>query len=168
MTGDYLPPEQWYAQLPSAYVAACAFFTDERGHVLLVKPNYRDRWLFPGGHAEEDEFPHVACAREVREELGLDVPIGDLLVVHWSPSAPPRPRPMVTWVFDGGVLDAARSPEIRLQEDELDASAFFEPKEAADLLGYTGVRVAAAFEARATGRTVYVTHDEVYRGGAPS
>ncbi|MCF2533123.1 NUDIX domain-containing protein [Yinghuangia soli] len=156
MSDDKLTPEEWYAQRPSVYASAGAFITDEQGRVLLVKPNYRPDWLFPGGQIEMDEYPHLACAREVREEVGLDLPVGDLLVVHWSPTRAPRPRPMVTWLFDGGTLDAARIADIRLQEEELDDAAFVEPKAAPELLGYTGVRVAAAFEARTSGRTVYI------------
>lgn len=38
--------------------------------------HYHDRlglWLPPGGHLERDELPTTAAAREVREELGLEV-----------------------------------------------------------------------------------------------
>ncbi|MFZ5376385.1 MAG: NUDIX domain-containing protein [Patescibacteria group bacterium] len=40
---------------------------------LLIKHKKLGFWLFPGGHLEEDELPHVAAEREFWEETGLKV-----------------------------------------------------------------------------------------------
>lgn len=80
-------PATWYANLASFYAAAAAFITDPDGNVLLVKPTYRDHWAFPGGYVDDGEYPHDACAREIQEELGISVVVGDLLVVDWAPPA---------------------------------------------------------------------------------
>ena len=44
--------------------------------VLLVRHTYGDRrrWDVPGGHAHRGEPPAEAVRREMREELGVDVP----------------------------------------------------------------------------------------------
>src|SRR5687768_5329048 len=101
------------------YAAAAALVTDRAGNVLLVKPNYRDDWLIPGGYVEPDEFPHHGVVRELCEELGLSMAVGRLLVVDWAPPRDSRPRSIVNLVFDGGVLDVPPGG-FRLQRDELD------------------------------------------------
>ena len=47
-------------------------------HVVLVR-NPRDEWELPGGKLETDETPQACVAREITEELGLDVTVGALV-----------------------------------------------------------------------------------------
>jgi 8-oxo-dGTP pyrophosphatase MutT (NUDIX family) len=82
--GAWVDPETWYAQLASYYAATAALITDPAGNILLVKPNYRNHWGFSGGYVDAGEYPQDACVREVREELGLRVSAGPLLVVDWA------------------------------------------------------------------------------------
>lgn len=57
---------------------------DARGRVLLARRTEgRDLaglWEFPGGKRESGESAEAALARELHEELGIDVEIGDALV----------------------------------------------------------------------------------------
>ncbi|HZE31314.1 MAG TPA: NUDIX hydrolase [Actinoallomurus sp.] len=150
----FVEPEIYYAGLAAAYVTGGALITDPGGRILLVKPNYRDHWLLPGGTADDNEPPEAACARELKEEIGLALHVGQLLVVDWQPARAERPRPTVSFVFDAGILD---DPErIRLQEDELDDHGFFEPGQATALLGPAAARIPAALRARATKTPVYL------------
>jgi ADP-ribose pyrophosphatase YjhB (NUDIX family) len=129
--------------------------TDPDGRILLVKPNYRPGWNVPGGVLEADERPEAACAREVREEVGLSVRPGRLLVLDWAPADAERPRPFVSFLFDCGTV-AADTP-IHLQTEELDDYRFAEPDEAARLLpAYAVDRLPAAFAARREGTTIYL------------
>ncbi|MFI7644240.1 NUDIX domain-containing protein [Nonomuraea sp. NPDC049400] len=158
MSKPYLDPADWYATLPAAYASACVLLTDDDDRVLLVKPNYRPHWGIPGGIVEAAEPPHECAKREIAEELGLAVQVGDLLVVDWAPPVGERPRAMMNFLFDGGVIpDPSR---IRLQAEELDAAEFLGWKEAESRLpSTTAARIPAARRARKSGRTVYLPAD---------
>ncbi len=156
MPHGLLPPEQWFASLPTAYLAASALITDQHGNVLIVDPNYREDWTLPGGVVEDGEPPHLACEREVAEEVGLNLRAGPMLAVQWSAPAGPRPKPFLSLVFDCGTV--ADDTTITLQESELDDHAFVDPEKAHSLL-FTPIagRLSAALRARKTGTAVYIS-----------
>jgi 8-oxo-dGTP diphosphatase len=152
---NFLQPAEWFASLPSVYVAAGALITDPGGRVLLVKPNYRDHWVMPGGICEHGEPPHAGCARELREELGLVIAVGPLLVVNWAAPEGERPKSIMHLVFDGGTMRDGSG--IRLQYEELDEYRFVEPDAVTSYLPpYSAPRAAAARRARADGAAIYL------------
>ncbi|MBR6822184.1 MAG: (deoxy)nucleoside triphosphate pyrophosphohydrolase [Clostridia bacterium] len=51
-------------------------FATERGY-----GNYKDWWEFPGGKIEESESPRDAVSREIEEELGVSIEVGDRIYV---------------------------------------------------------------------------------------
>ncbi|MFI6235371.1 NUDIX domain-containing protein [Micromonospora sp. NPDC050784] len=148
-------PSTWYAHLASFYAAAAAFITDPAGNVLLVKPTYRDHWAFPGGYVDEGEYPHDACAREVREELGIAVFVGDLLVVDWAEPAGQRPRAIVSFTFDCGSI--VSHDGLNLPSHELEDVAFFPCQTVEQRLpANVAPRVRAALRARERHAPVYL------------
>lgn len=70
-------------QAPPVEVVA-GVITDARGRILLARRTEgRDLaglWEFPGGKREPGESPEAALARELHEELGIEVEIGAPLV----------------------------------------------------------------------------------------
>ncbi|SNR62384.1 ADP-ribose pyrophosphatase YjhB, NUDIX family [Haloechinothrix alba] len=96
-----MPDERLNAAAPR--VAAGVLFTDDTGRVLMLRMTYKDFWDIPGGYVEPGESPQAAAAREVREELGLDIAVGGLLAVDWAPSDSEGDK--ILFVFDGPRLD---------------------------------------------------------------
>jgi len=67
----------------------CAVMEDEQGRVLAcLRPagkHLGGLWEFPGGKVEHGEAPQTALARELREELGVEVEVlGALAPVPWQ------------------------------------------------------------------------------------
>lgn len=59
-----------------------AVFTDGERVLACRRQAHREaggRWEFPGGKQEPGEQPEAALEREIREELGVEVEVGDLL-----------------------------------------------------------------------------------------
>jgi ADP-ribose pyrophosphatase YjhB (NUDIX family) len=92
------------ARLPRKTVAGGALIRDRAGRILFLEPTYKPTLDIPGGIAEYDESPYEACCREIQEEIGLELPVGELLVVDWVPAHGVW-TDSLAFVFDGGVLD---------------------------------------------------------------
>lgn len=110
-------------------VAADALVRDDAGRVLLVNPTYKERWDLPGGMAEANEPPRAAVERELREELGLTVTAGRVLVVDWDGPHGPWDDQII-FVFDAGTVTAAQAAALRPTDEELAAVEFVAPDEA--------------------------------------
>ena len=69
---------------PAPRVGVGAFITDDAGRLLLVKrrrPPEADHWGLPGGKVDFGETIAQTCAREIREDLGVEIEVGPLLCV---------------------------------------------------------------------------------------
>lgn len=82
------------------------------GRVLLAQrksgTHLAGAWELPGGKVEPDEDPREAVRRELREELGVEVEVGDIVDVTFHR----YPEKSVLLLFYGATL-AASSPEPR-------------------------------------------------------
>jgi len=140
---------------PTKLVAAGVLLRDRAGAVLLVEPTYKPTWEIPGGLVKTGESPREAARRECREELGLDVRVGELLCVHYAPGHQ-VPADGVAFVFDGGTT-ALRLADLALPADELAGAAFVPP---ADLDRYLLPpmvrRLRAAIDAATRHTTTYL------------
>ncbi len=142
-------------------MAAAALIQNDAGALLIVKPNYREGWLLPGGMVEFNESPKQACRREINEEVGLELQVGRLLCVDYqSMDYQNNDRHGVEslkFLFDGGVVTRAQTASIVLQEDELNAHTFVSPAEALRKLSRAlSRRTRHALTAQQTGQTFYL------------
>ncbi|HWU32446.1 MAG TPA: NUDIX hydrolase, partial [Marmoricola sp.] len=111
------------AFLPRKRAIGQMLIRDTEGRVLLCELTYKSDHDLPGGVVEVSESPREATAREVTEELGLEIPAGDLILTDWLP-------PWGGWddavclVFDGGVHEAAILDQMVKQPREIKHARF--------------------------------------------
>jgi 8-oxo-dGTP diphosphatase len=119
--------------LPRKRLIAHVLLTDDQDRVLLCETQFKTDWELPGGIVEPGESPRLGAIREVREELGVDWPVGRLLVADWMP-------PYLGWedaiemIFDGGQVTAEQLGRFVLQASEIRRVRLCTIAEAADLV----------------------------------
>jgi nucleoside triphosphatase len=60
-----------------------ALIVNKQGKILLTKSHkWFDKYTLPGGHIEVGETMKEAVAREVKEEIGLDVEVAEMLLMQ--------------------------------------------------------------------------------------
>jgi len=159
-----MTPERitYYRDLPRAYLGAGALITDPVGNVLVVEPTYKPNWEVPGGMVEAGEDPRTACRRELREEIGLDIDLGPLLVMMHATLPPPR-GDSIMFVYDGGIIkDTSR---IELDASELASYRFVAPDELTAVLSpRLARRMEMALHSRLSGRMVELVSGEMLAG----
>ncbi len=131
---------------------AAVIFDAARERILLTRRSDNGRWCLPGGHMEAGESAPEACAREVREETGLEVAVGRLIGVYSTPHrileyADGNRNQMVALCFEatptGGLLGLS---------DETTEAAYFTPGEIAalDLVDHHWERISDALAGQRT------------------
>ena len=66
---------------PKHIIAVAGLVRDSHGQALMIRSPRRD-WEFPGGQVEEGETLIVALQREIEEETGITVEVGQLVGIY--------------------------------------------------------------------------------------
>lgn len=74
------------------FVVAAVVLRDGDGRVLVVRKRGTSRYMLPGGKIEPGETPAAAAVRELHEEVGADLDVGDLVPLGvWTAPAANEP-----------------------------------------------------------------------------
>lgn len=151
--------ENYYKNLPKKRMAAGVLLFNERGELLVVKPNYRNSWLVPGGVVEEEESPREAVIREAREELGLELESVSFLCVDYCKDCSAKGESL-QFVFTGETLNKDRINGIKIQEEELEEYRFVKKEESLLLVNKKlKNRLAEIFEVLENKTPIYTEHE---------
>lgn len=113
----------FYGSLPKKRMGSGALFFNSKSELLIVNPIYKPNWTIPGGIVDQDESPLKACKREVKEELGLDLEIKQMLCIDYIPKEDDKEESL-QFIFYGGILNEEQISKIKLPEGELSEFKF--------------------------------------------
>jgi nucleoside triphosphatase len=95
-----------------------ALIVSKEGKILLVRSHkWFDKFTLPGGHIEVGETMVEAVKREVKEEVGLKVEVGHLLLMQEAIFAPEFYKKRHFIFIDFACR--SRNEQVKLDQDEL-------------------------------------------------
>jgi ADP-ribose pyrophosphatase YjhB (NUDIX family) len=140
----------WKEQI-NASASVSVFLNDEQGRLLLVQDidRHGGKWSPIGGYIDvtTNEEPEMAALREVKEEMGLDVRLDELIGVwHYyaeddhdavshgirpkrTPTNPDKAHMHIGYAYRGTILGGT----YKMQEEEIQNWGFFTPSEVENL-----------------------------------
>lgn len=80
----------------TVFVVSAVVLRDDEGRIALVRKRGTSRFMLPGGKHEPEETPAACAVREIREELGVDLDEGALILLgEWEAEAANEPDHLV-------------------------------------------------------------------------
>jgi 8-oxo-dGTP diphosphatase len=141
--------------LPRKRLIAHVLMRDVAGRILLCETQFKPDWELPGGIVEAGEPPGVGAVREVREELGIDLELGRLMITDWMP-------PYLGWedavemIYDGGPIEETDLGSLTLQPAEIRRVALVTLEQAQTLVTPLSWRRLAIASALGADESVYL------------
>jgi 8-oxo-dGTP diphosphatase len=117
----------WFIRRPETTGALVAVWY--QGRVLLVKNSYRRELTLPGGYVRPREDRRTAAARELREEVGIQVQPKRLEHAYHGTHVFEHRQDTLD-IFE---LEMEASPHVRVDDREVVEAEFHTPEEALDM-----------------------------------
>ena len=153
--------KDYYKNLPKKRMGVGALLFNEKRQFLIVKPNYKTEWSIPGGVVEENESPLIACIREVKEEIGLDIESFNFLAVEYKKGTNDKSESL-QFIFSTVELSQSQILKIRIDGKELIDFKFVEAQKAAMLLeGGLKERMPLCLKALEEKRIIYIENSKL-------
>ncbi len=127
-------PEEFFKSLPKKRMGTGALIFNKTNELLIVKSPYKDHWSIPGGIVEADESPRQACAREMKEEIGLDIKDLRFFCVDYYRNKNDGKGESLQFLFYGGQLGEGEIKNIKIPAEEISEYKFVKVEEAARLV----------------------------------
>lgn len=132
--GEYIP---WLrakvGHEPVVLVGASAVIGSQAGEILLVRRGDNGAWACPGGILEPGENIRSTLAREIKEELGVEADIGELLGVYTNRGAFEFPNGDIAYTV-GVFFLCAIHENVKVDGTEALEYGFFSQQEALKLV----------------------------------
>lgn len=140
-------------------IVVAALITDTQDNVLIVKPDHKEGWIFPGGYVEIGESPSVAFKREILAELSIEgQDHARLLSVDYRGHG----EEYIMFIFDGGVFTEDMKAAIKLPPGLVEYK-FVQPEEAMGLLrAKSARRLMPTLAARNKTGIAYLENQELF------
>lgn len=110
---------------PVHIVSVGGLIENNEGKILLIKSPERG-WEIPGGQVEPSEGLTDALKREIKEEAGIDIEIGELKAVHSNVTKRVQPDGVtpIGSIVSFGFTGKAISGELTTSEESLEVKWF--------------------------------------------
>ena len=141
---------------PVHIVAVGGLIENEDGKILMLKSPDRG-WEIPGGQVEEGETITDALKREVKEETGIDIEVGDLKAVHSNIAKRVQPDGVnpIGSIISFGFTGKAVSGELTTSNESLEVN-WFDKDEILDVIDEEFMRDKVRYMLNCDGKVAYV------------
>lgn len=141
---------------PVHIVAVGGLIENEEGKILMVKSPDRG-WEIPGGQVEAGETITDALKREVKEETGIDIEVGDLKAVHSNISKRVQPDGIspIGSIVSFGFTGKAVSGELTTSDESLEVN-WFDKEEMLNIINEEFMRDKVRYMLNCDGKVAYV------------
>jgi 8-oxo-dGTP pyrophosphatase MutT (NUDIX family) len=115
---NFMPWDEYVKTLGKKCCGVGAIIRNNNGEILLEKLSYKDYWSLPGGSVDDGESPKVTLVRELKEELSLEITVGELIYLRYLPVNGNKPESL-QFLFDGGKLADEQINAIKVDGEEV-------------------------------------------------